>query len=429
METLVAQLDRLDQREKLAFITDAYPDLAAPYLAAAGDLTATWYDEQPTFSASTFEAQPADLPPDAQLAANGRWAMLQDSAVTALQGTATRAVFNASRQTVIDNVQRENLALAPRGRRVRWARHAAANACGFCRMLATRGAVYRERALALRAHDHCHCLAVADRDGKYEPPAYVEQWERDYRQARRDGHTDARSIAAAMDPGRHRLPTPTVVQKVKAKVTKPPAYEPQPAGRTVSDLAKLSNPIDRMPQRAAMFANRRFSAAPEYDPPEFGVNCQRTVQAYELRRRGYDVQAQPNRIAENDMELSVHNFGDESFGYFWRDANGQRGRFVFTPTPQKVYDQMAAWGDGARAWVYVDWKGRPSSHIFVAENVGGKIQFLDPQTGVLDSSADLHDAIPDETRLMRVDHLEPIADVTQFVFDDDKYRIRKGVSQ
>lgn len=190
VERLVAQLDRLDQREALAFITDAYPDLAAPYLGAAGDLTATWYDDQPTLSPSNFEARPAELPPEAQLAANGRWALLQDAAVSALQGAATRAVFNSSRQTVLDNVEREG---------IRWARHASANACGFCRMLATRGAVYTSQTRALKAHDHCHCLAVPDRDGAYEPAPYVEQWNKDYVAARREGHTDAASIARFMD--------------------------------------------------------------------------------------------------------------------------------------------------------------------------------------------------------------------------------------
>lgn len=190
VERLVAQLDRLDQREALAFITDAYPDLAAPYLGAAGDLTATWYDEQPTLSPSNFDARPAELPPEEQLAASGRWALLQDAAVTALQGTATRAVFNASRQTVLNNAEREG---------VRWARHASANACGWCRMLTTRSAVYHSQSSALKSHDHCHCLAVPDRDGTYQPAPYVEQWERDYIAARREGLTTAGPIARYME--------------------------------------------------------------------------------------------------------------------------------------------------------------------------------------------------------------------------------------
>lgn len=186
---LVSRIGGLNQQELLAFITDAYPDLVTPYLAAAADATATWYDEQPSTNAS-FTAQPADLIPVDQLAISGRWAMLQADPVTALQGTATRSVFTSSRDTVVTNTERE---------RVRWARHASANACGFCRLLATRGAVYHSEASARKGHDHCHCLAVPDRDGKYEPPSYVARWERDYNQARRDGARSIGQIANAMD--------------------------------------------------------------------------------------------------------------------------------------------------------------------------------------------------------------------------------------
>ncbi|QFG10024.1 capsid maturation protease [Mycobacterium phage IdentityCrisis] len=190
IDTLTPRLGQLDRREQLAFISDAYPALATPYLAGSGNLTAVFYDERPVqAAASDFVAVPADVLPDEQLAASARWAMLQSDPANALKGSATRAVFTSSRDTVILNARREG---------VRWARHASANACGFCRMLATRGAVYRGEALARKSHDHCHCVAVPDRDGTYEPPAYVEQWRADYDQARRDGATNAADIARGM---------------------------------------------------------------------------------------------------------------------------------------------------------------------------------------------------------------------------------------
>lgn len=187
-------VDRLDQRELLSFVTDAYPQLITPYLAASATLTATWYDEQPVAATPTeaapFIAEPAELAPIDQLAISARWAMLQSSPLTELQRTGTRAVFTASRDTVVANAVREG---------VRWARHASANACGFCRMLATRGAVYRSQELAQKSHDGCHCLAVPDRDGLYVPAPYVAQWLDDYNQARGDGARTPAQIANAMD--------------------------------------------------------------------------------------------------------------------------------------------------------------------------------------------------------------------------------------
>lgn len=191
IDRLVPNLDRLSQPELLSFITDAYPELVTPYISAGNNLTTVWYDEQPTkANAKPFQAEPAVVTPADQLAISARWAMLQTDPAAALKGTATRAVFSGSRDTVIENTNREG---------VRWARHASANACGFCRMLATRGAVYHSQALAKKSHDNCHCLAVPDRDGLYVPAPYVAQWERDYAQARKDGATTPGQIANAMD--------------------------------------------------------------------------------------------------------------------------------------------------------------------------------------------------------------------------------------
>lgn len=188
VKKLLSRLNSLSQSEALAFITDAYPGLATPYATLASGLTAQWYEDRP--GPAGFVARTVDPDPVEKLATSGRWALVQHDPISALQGSATRAVFNAQRETVIANAEREN---------TRWARHASATACGFCRALATRGAVYQSQASAKRAHDKCHCLAVPDRDGSYEPAPYVEKWVRDYEIAQSKSDGSLRSIAAAMD--------------------------------------------------------------------------------------------------------------------------------------------------------------------------------------------------------------------------------------
>lgn len=191
---LVARLDVLSKREALAFITDAYPALIDPYLKASGELTAQWYSEQPAApvrpGVGEFVPVPAPLLPADRLAVSGRWAILQSQPSAALSNSATRAVFDQSRLTVISNVERE---------RVKWARHASANACAFCRLLATRGAVYGSKSKALKAHDACKCLAVPVRTGVYKPPAYVRQWKSDYKAAVRAVGGDPKDIVRYMD--------------------------------------------------------------------------------------------------------------------------------------------------------------------------------------------------------------------------------------
>ncbi|MEJ9078585.1 hypothetical protein WKY82_09205 [Gordonia malaquae] len=243
-------------------VISAYPEIVTPYIAAAADLGAAWYDLAPSDNLD-YSARPAELAPVEKLQASASWALSTgagDAAVALMQGAATRALFDGLRDTVVENVAAEPGA--------RWARHASANACGFCRMLATRhvgtgatfyrsaesaggvvgrstdltpadrraiaaGLMTREEALEARTrysssgaaegagsrvgdlkarrtrgsgelgskyHDHCHCIAVMVRPGQdYTPPPYVEQWNEDYAAARQDGLTDAKDIAKAMD--------------------------------------------------------------------------------------------------------------------------------------------------------------------------------------------------------------------------------------
>lgn len=125
-------------------------------MSASADISAQWYDEQPAPAATaSFIATPATLPPIEQLAASARWAALQPNPVVALQGSAQRSVFNMSRETILLNVEQEQGA--------RWARHASANACSFCRLMATRGAVYTSAAAATTVVGRGVDLSVADK--------------------------------------------------------------------------------------------------------------------------------------------------------------------------------------------------------------------------------------------------------------------------
>lgn len=229
----LAALWRAVDGQDVEFLRDALqaevPGVVDPYLAAAGDITADWYEAQaPELS---YVARPAALVDEGQLQATARWAagtVLTKSPVSPLDllaGSMQRALFNESRETIVENAEVEPGA--------RWARHASANACEFCRMVATRGAVYASesaasrvggrgvdestnigrrrggRARGIRArgnqsigdkyHDHCHCIAVPVRPGQsYNPPSYVEEWEAEYTRARQaaDG-VDAKSILSA----------------------------------------------------------------------------------------------------------------------------------------------------------------------------------------------------------------------------------------
>lgn len=259
----------------------AFPEIIGQYATAAALATAQWYDELAP-GTTDYRAQPvADLPAERFTNTIG-WALYAPGQATPLDriaGAAQRMIFDASRQTVLANLAAEygdDDGTAELG--TRWARYASATACGFCRLLATRKAVYRSaesatqvvgrsveltvsdrrmRAAGLattdellarrdvyqrntrwgskgekkvkalrgnakrgsRYHDNCRCLALPIRPGQsYEPPDYVAQWEDDYKAARDGGARTPGEIANAMDkaPGGRRAPKVSEPQPVAA---------------------------------------------------------------------------------------------------------------------------------------------------------------------------------------------------------------------
>lgn len=119
---------------------------------------------------------------------------------------------------------------------------------------------------------------------------------------------------------------------------------------------------------------------PKYSTKQWGYiqNCQRCVQAYEFRRRGYDVVATERPKANNTIF-----WGSECF----TDANGNNVNFVFNQTEQQLQSVLANAPDGARFSVYIKWKGSGNAaHVFVAEKKSGVVRFVDPQSGNTDVS-------------------------------------------
>lgn len=172
------------------FLIEAFPEIAYAYASVAADLAADWYEQ--SAPSLDYQAVPGVIDLDS-LAGSARWALGApgDTALGRLSGTMQRSVYNGARETTILNVEAESGAT--------WARHASANACEFCRMLATRLDAYTsESSASFKSHDHCRCVAIEVRPGEdYEPAPYVEKWQDEYAQARRNS---PKSDTGAVDP-------------------------------------------------------------------------------------------------------------------------------------------------------------------------------------------------------------------------------------
>ena len=129
-------------------------------------------------------------------------------------------------------------------------------------------------------------------------------------------------------------------------------------------------------------------------------NCQRAVPAYEMRRRGYDVTAKP--LPDNYKTDPLAAAG----GCFEAFENAEVIRVPLGNGQKQIEEQMAQWGDGARAMIRIRHMSG-QGHVFCCEQVEGKTVYIDPQRGMRDVSDLLTNASGGSTMFARVDHLKP----------------------
>ncbi|WP_213452882.1 VG15 protein [Rhizomonospora bruguierae] len=181
-------------------------DLVVAYGDMASVIAADWYDElrAEAQAPGRFRASMAAPAPAEQASAVARWAagpLYAEQADPAqvlrlLAGGVQRLVLQPARATIATSAGRD-----PAG--VRWARvPGRANACAFCRLTASRGAVYHSQAkaggsLMTRYHTKCGCVATPIWPGQSEPYD-VDALLQEYNAARAKAGGDPRAIAAQM---------------------------------------------------------------------------------------------------------------------------------------------------------------------------------------------------------------------------------------
>lgn len=85
-----------------------------------------------------------------------------DTARYRVEGGLQKRIVNAANLTVTESANQDPQA---RG----WMRHTRPNACGFCKMVASRGAVYRKATATFACHESCYCTASPAWGGKPLP--------------------------------------------------------------------------------------------------------------------------------------------------------------------------------------------------------------------------------------------------------------------
>ncbi len=149
--------------EYVTYLVEQYGDSAAA-------MAADWYDDlraaEKVSGRFRALAQPSPyldgVEGSVRRAAGSLFTDNPSGALDILLGTTGKYVLAAGRQTVTTSTDRDPRASG-------WRRITRAGACGFCRMLAGRGAVYKEATVHFAAHGgarggECNCAAVPDWD-------------------------------------------------------------------------------------------------------------------------------------------------------------------------------------------------------------------------------------------------------------------------
>lgn len=145
-------------------------------------------------------------------------------------------------------------------------------------------------------------------------------------------------------------------------------------------------------------ANPNYASGTQY-----GVNCQRCVQTYELRRRGYDVEALPKPKKNNTII-----WGNECFV----DSSGNTPSFTFNQSEKAIRNTLANAPDGSRYIIYAAWKNR-SAHVFIAEKENGIIRYIDPQPNKNDVEYYFSLAKENKFGILRVDDKDITTDISK----------------
>lgn len=157
-------------------LLDGVPTLIGYYSDGSSALAADFYDDErdAAGAAGRFMAEPVVLDRGRKIGNAVAWAaqpLFSDdraTVVTRLAEVVQLETARPYRDTITVNRRRDPAAVG-------WAR-VSDGGCKFCRMLADRGAVFKESTARFASHENCNCTARPVFDGQDAPEASVMQY-------------------------------------------------------------------------------------------------------------------------------------------------------------------------------------------------------------------------------------------------------------
>ncbi len=249
-------------------------------------------------------------------------------------------------------------------------RTSSGSCCPWCTAVAGKYLMSEQPEGLFRRHDNCDCVIVYDgqvlRGQKGENGRRNKKWVEEP-----EGIKDiVKSFKNKLTGKQNNGKIDTVGTSIGVKVSKP---------MSIDDALKGANP--------------NFSTDRNYR-----INCQRCVQAYELRRRGYNVEALPYPKGRSKIV-----WGNECFIDSKVVLSGKANTlFEMKKYQVDILDELSNAPDGSRHIIYAQWK-RGGAHVFIAEKENGVIRFVDPQSAKVDCSSHFDKAVDGRFGIFRLD--------------------------
>lgn len=328
-------------------------------------------------------------------------------------GVFHEAVLTGGRATIENWARKDTRAIG-------WRRVSDGNPCAFCAMLVTRGPVYTSKDRAGlssktggKYHAHCGCT-VEVVYGDWHPTEKEQQWIDEYYKAAESLPSETPRTAETVLPIMRRnggfrdsaatRSTPEFLAQRRKQYSQKRAKELETRRKELAKVLSSRGTPMSIDKADRSNTNPRF--AEQYG---YRINCQSCVPAYEMRRRGYDVEA---RAYTSGSQAKARRDSTS----VWTNPNTGRpparrhvGARDTASTIRRIRDRIQP---GQRYAMEFNWDGQDTGHIVVLERPrkggGNNIIVIDPQTGTkrtieryMGKKIDLR-----TLAIYRIDHLE-----------------------
>lgn len=287
-----------------------------------------------------------------------------------------------------------------KSRRVGYARVLSGKeSCAFCAMLASRGPVYSEDTVVRRRdgrryHDNCDCVAVLVVHGQpWEGQAEYEALEQAWR-THAGSKDQFKNWSRAVSGGK----------------VDPRKYSPFTGEWETGAAPPKLGSVKRGGSK-----NTIRSAVSKANPTGDENNCVRCVNAWGMRRAGYDIQAipgQPGMSAKRSTETWRDSQGKRPN---WKDARRDEGALKWPEIRQQLADSP----DGS--WGYLRYtRDDFGQHVVAWEVRDGTLEIIDPQYPDANNEIELENAVPDKTGWVNLTGFRPTIQ-TAYIVDGRDY--------